>query len=465
MYCFVQCTQKNPLSVFDIADETGYNSTINYKPTVITVTKSKSYKFLITESLKEINNMDNQNKNRSGLKKAIAVAIMSAVCITAAVSVTSMTKTVKVTDGDKTTSVSTINSDTDTIIEKSGIVLGENDKIVRTDDSENGTTLSILRGVEVESSNKDKLAVKEAAVSESFLTAGMKLSESEAVSLASAVEAAEKEIKLSKKNITVDVRGNVIEKEVPAGKVKDALAYLDIKLGANDIIGTDLNTELSDGMKIVIKNVKYKTNETVEAVDYKVVYKDTDALYKGESEVETEGVEGERKIVSKEKYVNDVLESTELVSDEITKAPVNKVVLNGTKEKASAPAPVYQDYTEGYIYPYLTNTMGRNLNGPSGQETYYNMDMSGIVSSLQRGGWMYNQCVDTDLIDYILDTKGYWVREDGCKMFGDYIMVAAGLDVRPRGSLVQTSLGMGIVVDTGGFAYNDPYQLDIATTW
>ena len=408
--------------------------------------------------------MDNKNKNRAGLKKAIAVAVMSAVCLTAAVSVTSMTKTVKVTDGDKTTSVSTINSDTDTIIEKSGIVLGDNDKIVRTDDAENGTTLSILRGVEVESS-KDKLAVKESAASETFLTAGMKLSKSEAVSLASAVEAAEKEIKLSKRNISLDLRGKVFEKSVPAGTVKDALEYLRVELGPNDIIDTDINTELTEGQKIVIKNVKYRTEETVEAVDYEVVYKNTDSLYEGETEVETYGVEGERKIVNKEKYVNDVLVSTELVSDEVTKAPVNKVVLNGTKEKAAAPAPVYQDYTEGYIYPYLTNTMGRNLNGPSGQETYYNMDMSGIVSSLQRGGWMYNQCVDTDLIDYILDTKGYWVREDGCKMFGDYIMVAAGLDVRPRGSLVQTSLGMGIVVDTGGFAYNDPYQLDIATTW
>lgn len=408
--------------------------------------------------------MDNKNKNRTGLKKAIAVAVMSAVCLTAAVSVTSMTKTVKVTDGDKTTSVSTINSDTDTIIEKSGIVLGDNDKIVRTDDAENGTTLSILRGVEVESS-KDKLAVKESAASESFLTAGMKLSKSEAVSLASAVEAAEKEIKLSKRNISLELKGKVFEKSVPAGTVKDALEYLRVELGPNDIIDTDINTELTEGQKIVIKNVKYRTEETVEAVDYEVVYKNTDSLYEGETEVETEGVEGERKVVNKKKYVNDVLESTEFVSDEITKAPVNKVVLNGTKEKAAAPAPVYQDYTEGYIYPYLTNTMGRNLNGPSGQETYYNMDMSGIVSSLQRGGWMYNQCVDTDLIDYILDTKGYWVREDGCKMFGDYIMVAAGLDVRPRGSLVQTSLGMGIVVDTGGFAYNDPYQLDIATTW
>ncbi len=410
--------------------------------------------------------MDNKNKNRAGLKKAIAVAVMSAVCLTAAVSVTSMTKTVKVTDGDKTTSVSTINSDTDTIIEKSGIVLGDNDKIVRTDDAENGTTLSILRGVEVESS-KDKLAVKESAASESFLTAGMKLSKGEAVSLASAVEAAEKEIKLSKRNISLDLRGKVFEKSVPAGTVKDALEYLRVELGENDILETDMNAELSDGMKIVIKNIKYRTKETVEAVDYKVVYKDTDSLYEGETEVETYGVEGERKIVNKEKYVNDVLVSTELVSDEVTKAPVNKVVLNGTKEKAAAPTQttVYQNYTDGYIYPYLTSTMGRNLNGPSGQETYYNMDMSGIVSSLQRGGWMYNQCVDTDLIDYILDTKGYWVREDGCKMFGDYIMVAAGLDVRPRGSLVQTSLGMGIVVDTGGFAYNDPYQLDIATAW
>ena len=219
--------------------------------------------------------MDNKNKNRAGLKKAIAVAVMSAVCLTAAVSVTSMTKTVKVTDGDKTTSVSTINSDTDTIIEKSGIVLGDNDKIVRTDDAENGTTLSILRGVEVESS-KDKLAVKESAASESFLTAGMKLSKSEAVSLASAVEAAEKEIKLSKRNISLDLRGKVFEKSVPAGTVKDALEYLRVELGPNDIIDTDINTELTEGQKIVIKNVKYRTEETVEAVDYKGGYKETD---------------------------------------------------------------------------------------------------------------------------------------------------------------------------------------------
>ena len=59
----------------------------------------------------------------------------------------------------------------------------------------------------------------------------------------------------------------------------------------------------------------------------------------------------------------------------------------------------------------------------------------------------------------------YWVREDGVKMYGDYVMVAADLNTHPRGSLVESSLGTAIVVDTGGFAASNPNQLDIATAW
>lgn len=90
--------------------------------------------------------------------------------------------------------------------------------------------------------------------------------------------------------------------------------------------------------------------------------------------------------------------------------------------------------------------------GPSGFETYYDMPMDGIVSVMRD-------------IGFDEENYPYWIREDGCKMLGDYIMVAADLDVRPRGSFVSTSLGTGIVCDTGGFIYNDPYQLDIAVTW
>ena len=98
--------------------------------------------------------------------------------------------------------------------------------------------------------------------------------------------------------------------------------------------------------------------------------------------------------------------------------------------------------------PVLTKTRG-TITGPSGKETYYNLNMDGVVAIMRRMG----------------NEDEYWIRDDGCRMLGDYIMVAADLDIHPRGSLVDTSLGKGIVCDTGTFTYTNPYQLDIAVTW
>jgi 3D (Asp-Asp-Asp) domain-containing protein/cell division protein FtsB len=82
-------------------------------------------------------------------------------------------------------------------------------------------------------------------------------------------------------------------------------------------------------------------------------------------------------------------------------------------------------------------------------ETYYNLDMSVVVQVAQSRGI----------------AGEYHVRSDGAKMIGDYIMVAADYSIHPYGSLVNTSLGMGIVVDTGGFIAWNPYNVDVATNW
>ena len=44
-------------------------------------------------------------------------------------------------------------------------------------------------------------------------------------------------------------------------------------------------------------------------------------------------------------------------------------------------------------------------------------------------------------------------------------MVAANLDLRPKGTILDTSLGKGIVCDTGSFAKTNKTQIDIAVTW
>ena len=108
------------------------------------------------------------------------------------------------------------------------------------------------------------------------------------------------------------------------------------------------------------------------------------------------------------------------------------------------------DYIEEHRWkgPVLSKGAGTVM-GPSGKETYYNLNMTGVVNIMRRMG----------------NEDEYWVRDDGCKMLGKYIMVAANLNIHPRGSIVETSLGKAIVCDTGGFAVRNPHQIDVAVTW
>lgn len=96
----------------------------------------------------------------------------------------------------------------------------------------------------------------------------------------------------------------------------------------------------------------------------------------------------------------------------------------------------------------LNATIG-TVQGPSGKETYYNLDMSKVVKIMKQCGYNYK----------------YYVRDDGVKMYGPYVMCAANLEIRPRGTIIETSLGKAIVCDTGGFAKVNPTQVDIAVNW
>ena len=100
----------------------------------------------------------------------------------------------------------------------------------------------------------------------------------------------------------------------------------------------------------------------------------------------------------------------------------------------------------------ILNRLDGTVTGPSGKETYYNLPMEGVVKIMRAQG-------------YSEEEYPYWVRSDGAKMLGQYVMVAANLNVRPRGSVLPCSLGMALVCDTGDFAHSNIYQLDVATTW
>lgn len=173
--------------------------------------------------------------------------------------------------------------------------------------------------------------------------------------------------------------------------------------------------------------------------------------------VETLDISVSDPVENKNVPINDAVENETVNSRDAEKAVETLVVektidinLNNSLENnAIKNEPI--DYNGSYDGPVLTRSAGR-ITGPSGEETYYNLKMDGVVRIMRDMGFSEQE-------------YPYHVREDGVKMLGDYIMVAANLDLRPRGSLIDTSLGKGIVCDTGGFAAANPTQLDIAVEW
>ena len=120
-----------------------------------------------------------------------------------------------------------------------------------------------------------------------------------------------------------------------------------------------------------------------------------------------------------------------------------------SKEYIQETLPEDDTYNHDWNCKVLNNSSGK-VEGPSGIETYYNLPMSGCIELMNHLGYYGT----------------VWTRSDGVKMLDEYVMVAADLSIHPKGSLVETTLGTGIVVDTGEFAHNGSgVSLDIATAW
>ena len=95
----------------------------------------------------------------------------------------------------------------------------------------------------------------------------------------------------------------------------------------------------------------------------------------------------------------------------------------------------------------LTARMGVLHNTETGlTEKYYNMNMSKVIQNAQKAGIPCE----------------YWVREDGCKMFGPWVIVASHPSVT-RYTFVETSRGTGIVLDRHNVG--DEKVIDLAVTW
>lgn len=203
----------------------------------------------------------------------------------------------------------------------------------------------------------------------------------------------------------------------------------------NDILLKKKCTVVVTGIKTYKQKRKYKTVKTK-----------TDKLIKGDRKIEQKGRNGLVKVTEKIKYENGKPVYSKKTRKTIKKSK-NKIIKIGIAVSEDGSG------DKGYKWNgiQLTRAAGTVI-GPSGKETYYNLPMGGVVSSMRSLGFSEKE-------------YPYKVRRDGVKTIGGYVMVAANLQLRPKGTFVKTSRGMGIVCDTGSFAYSNKRQLDLAVDW
>ena len=120
------------------------------------------------------------------------------------------------------------------------------------------------------------------------------------------------------------------------GTVTDALKNADISLSAYDVINFSGDSQVYDGMEIVIDEVKYITKKESKSLSYDTKIKETDSFPVGFEEVEKKGRKGVKETTTTYKYVNGEFDCVVGESEEITKKPADKVVVKGTGAVAQA---------------------------------------------------------------------------------------------------------------------------------
>ncbi len=131
--------------------------------------------------------------------------------------------------------------------------------------------------------------------------------------------------------LTVKLEGEEVILTTFSKTVSEALSENGIDLTAQDFLqGADLDDPLKDGLEVQVVRVdaSYETEE--ESVPFTTERVPSNKMYKGETKVIREGVNGLRVRTYKLTWENGVLVSRDLFSNEIAVAPVNQQVAYGT---------------------------------------------------------------------------------------------------------------------------------------
>lgn len=131
-------------------------------------------------------------------------------------------------------------------------------------------------------------------------------------------------------NVFINVDGRKITVPVLGGTAIEAVKKAGIILGEFDELSCANTADAVEDMEISVTRVSFKEREEDVSIPFEIEYVDNTNKKIGTETKLNDGVDGESHKVWKDKYVNGVLEKSELISETVTAEPVNEKIERGT---------------------------------------------------------------------------------------------------------------------------------------
>ena len=180
---------------------------------------------------------------------------------------------------------------------------------------------------------KQTISLAKGTVEEVLSRTGITLSENQCVtpSLNTVISGDMNIYVYNAKTVKLTTYGTEMSIKAPEGTVENALDILGYDVTDDDILSVDRNAQIEEGMQITLKKVTYVDEVSTEKIPYDTVERDSDDILTGDSEVAQNGADGEKEVTKICKYIDIKYDATNVISEKVTKEPVDKIVLNGTK--------------------------------------------------------------------------------------------------------------------------------------
>lgn len=131
-------------------------------------------------------------------------------------------------------------------------------------------------------------------------------------------------------NVSVYMDGKKLSIQSAEDNVESFIKSEGLSVNKIDKVEPSINTLLSDGMEINIIRVEIKSFTESIPIDFKTIINKNSGLPNNHTKVTQEGILGEKQIITNVTYENGKEVCRNIVSENISKKPVDKTIVQGT---------------------------------------------------------------------------------------------------------------------------------------